>query len=49
MCLLGDKSIELLLGNNSVGVKISSFDHLLESIVVGELSQILSNLSQVFQ
>lgn len=49
MCLLGDKSIELLLGDNSVEVEVGSFNHFLKGIVVGELSQILGDLSQVLQ
>lgn len=49
MCLLGNKSIKLLLGDESVVVKVSSFDHFLKGIVVGELTQILGDLSQVLQ
>ena len=49
MGLLGDKGVELLFRNNTVKVKISTLDHLLEHIVVSELSKILSDLSEVLK
>lgn len=49
MGLLGDKSVELFFRNNTVKVKISTFDHLLEHIVVSQFSQVLGNLTEILQ
>lgn len=49
MGFLGNKSIELLLGDNSVMINVSSLDHLLQSVVVSELSEVFSDFSEIFK
>jgi hypothetical protein len=49
MGLLGDESVEFLLGDHTVLVEIGSLDHFLEDSVVGELTQILGNLAEVLE
>jgi hypothetical protein len=49
MSLLGDKVVELLFGHNTVSVSVGSLNHLLESIVVSQLSQIFGNFSEIFK
>jgi hypothetical protein len=49
MGFLGNQSIELLLGNNSIMINISSLDHLLESVIVSELSEVFCDFSEVFK
>ena len=49
MSLLGDQGVELFLWHNAVLVQIGTLNHLLEDIIVSELSQVLGHLSQVFQ
>lgn len=49
MGLLGDQGVELLLGDDTIAVQICSFDHLLEGIVVGELSEIFGDFPQILE
>ena len=47
--LLGQKVVELFFRDEAVLVEVGSLDHLLEHIVVGQLSQILGDFPQVLQ
>lgn len=47
MRFFGDKSVEFFLRNNTVEVQVSTLDHLLKSVVVSQLTQILGNLAEV--
>ncbi len=49
MSFLGDEVVEFFFWDNTVLVKISSFDHLLEDIIVSEFSEVLSNFSEVLK
>ena len=49
MGLLGDQIVELLLRDHAVSVGVSSLDHLLQDSIVGQLSQILGNLSEILE
>ena len=48
-CLFGDESVEFFFRNNSVFVFVSSLNHILENIVVGEFSEIFGNLSEILE
>lgn len=49
MGLLGDKSVELFLRNNTVEVQVSTLNHFLESIIISEFSKILGDFSEVLE
>lgn len=49
MRFFGDKSVEFFLRNNTVEVQVSTLDHLLKSVVVSQLTQILGNLAEVLK
>jgi len=49
MGLLGNEVIKFFLRDHTISVSISSLDHFLEDSVIGEFSEVLSNLSEVFQ
>lgn len=49
MSLLGDESVEFLFGDDTVSIDISSFDHFLQRIIIGEFSEILGNFSQILE
>lgn len=49
MSLLGDEIVELFLRDNAVAVNVSTLDHGLQHLIVGELSQILGNLPQLLE
>jgi hypothetical protein len=48
-CLLGDEIVELFFRNDSILVSVSSFDHLLKNVIVCELSEVLSHLTEVLK
>ena len=47
--LFGDEVVEFLLGDDTVTVSIGSLDHFLEDVVVGELSEIFGDFSEVLE
>lgn len=49
MGLLGDQSVELFLGDNTIEVEIGTLDHFLKDIIVSEFSKILGNLAEVLK
>jgi hypothetical protein len=49
MSFLGDEIVELFLRDNAVSVNVSTLDHGLQNLIVGELSQILGDLSEFLE
>ena len=47
--LFGDEVVEFLLGDDTVTIGVSSLDHFLEDVVVGELSKVLGDFSEVLE
>ncbi len=49
MGLLGDEVVELIFGNNTVSIGVSTLNHLLEDGVVSEFSKVLGHLAEVLK
>lgn len=49
MSLLGNEGIELLLGDDTISIEISSLDHFLQNIIISKFSEILGNFSQILE
>ena len=45
--LLGNKVVEFLFGNDTVQIGVSAFDHLLENTVIGDLSKVFRDLTEI--
>jgi len=49
MGLFGNEVVKFFLRDYTISVSISAFDHFLEDSIIGEFSEVLGNLSEVFQ
>ena len=47
--LLGNKVVEFFFGNDTVQISVSAFDHLLENTVIGDLSKVFRDLTEILQ
>ena len=45
--LLGNKVVEFLFGNDTVQIGVSAFDHLLENTIIGDLSKVFRDLTEI--
>jgi len=49
MSLLGNEVVEFFLRNQIIQIEISSLNHLLQNGIVSQFSEILGDLSEIFQ
>lgn len=49
MGLLGNQVVKFFLGNNSIAIGITPFNHLLKHGVISEFTEVLGNLPEVLQ
>lgn len=46
---LGNQVVELFLRDHAIAVGIGTLDHLLEHVVVGQLTEVLGHLAEVLE